>query len=62
LGLRDKGTGDWLKLYNEKLNDLYLSPNIIWKIKSRIMRCSGQAACMGERRGAYRVLVGPSIR
>jgi hypothetical protein len=62
LGLRDKVTGDWRKLYNEKISDLHLSPNIIWMIKSRIMRCMGHVACMGERIGAYWVLVGPGIR
>ena len=47
-----------IKLHNEELNDLYSSPNIIWVIKSRIMRWAGHVACMEERRGAYRVLVG----
>jgi hypothetical protein len=45
------------KLHNEKLNDQYSSPNIVWLIKSRIMRLVGHVACMGERRGVYRVLV-----
>ena len=53
-----KVTGEWRKLHNEKLNDLYFSPNIIWVIKSRRMRWEGHVACMGERRGGYRVLVG----
>jgi hypothetical protein len=35
---RDEATGDWRTLHNEELNDLYSSPNIIWVIKSRIMR------------------------
>ena len=43
---------------NEELNDLYCSPNIIRVIKSRRMRYAGHVACMGERRVAYRVLVG----
>jgi hypothetical protein len=55
---RDEVTGEWRKLHNEELNDLYSSPNIIWVIKSRIMRWAGHVACMEERRGAYRVLVG----
>jgi hypothetical protein len=37
---------------------LYSSPNIIWVIKSRRMRWEGHVACMGEGRGAYRILVG----
>ena len=55
---RDKVTGEWSKLHNEELNDLYCSPNIVQVIKSRQMRWSGLVACMGERRGVYRVLVG----
>ena len=37
---------------------MYSSPNIVWVIKSRRMRWAGHVACMGERRGIYRVLVG----
>jgi len=55
---RDEVTGEWRKLYNEELNDLYCSPNILRVIKSRRMRWAGQLARMGERRGVYRVLVG----
>jgi len=51
---RDELTGEWRKLHNKELNDLY-SPNIIWVIKSRRMRWAGHAACMGERKCAYRV-------
>jgi hypothetical protein len=54
---RDEVTGDWRRLHNEELNDLYSSPNIR-VIKSRRMRWTGNVARMGERRGAYRVLVG----
>jgi len=45
-------------VHNEELNDLYSSPNIVTVIKSRRMRWAGHVARMGERRGAYRVLVG----
>jgi hypothetical protein len=55
---RDEVTGEWRRLHNEKLNDLYSSPNIIRVIKSRRMRWAGHVACMGEGRGAYRILVG----
>jgi len=51
-------TGEWRKLHNEELNDLYSSLNIFRVIKSRVLRWAGQVACMGERRGVYRVLVG----
>jgi hypothetical protein len=45
-------------MHKEDLNDLYSSPNIIRVIKSRRMRWAGYVACMGEGRGAYRILVG----
>jgi len=55
---RDEVTGEWRKLHNEELNNLYSSPDIVRVIKSRRMRWSGHVACMGEGRGVYRVLVG----
>jgi hypothetical protein len=55
---RDEATGDWRRLPNEELNDLYSSPNIIRVIKSRRLRWAGHVARMGEGRGAYRILVG----
>ena len=55
---RDEVTGEWRRLHNEELSDLYSSPNIVRVIKSRRMRWAGHVACMGEERGAYRVLVG----
>ena len=54
----DKVIGEWRKLHNEELNDLYSSPSIVRVIKSRSLRYAGHVARMGERRGAYRVLVG----
>jgi len=57
---RDKVTGEWRKLHNEEHNDLYSSLNIIQVTKSRRIRWAGHVARMGERRGAYRVLVGKS--
>jgi hypothetical protein len=55
---RDEGTSELRRLRNEELNDLYSSPNIIQVIKSRRMRWAGYVARMGEKRGAYRILVG----
>jgi len=59
---RDEVTGEWIKLQNEELNDLYSSPNIIRVIKSRRMRWIGHVAHTGERTGVYRVLVGKPER
>jgi hypothetical protein len=47
---RDEVTGKWRKLHNEKLNDLYSSPNIVWMIKSRRKRWAQHVARMGDRR------------
>ena len=55
---RDDVTGEWMKLHNEELNDLYSTPNIVRGIKSRRMRWAGHVARMGERRGVYRALLG----
>jgi hypothetical protein len=55
---RDGVTGGWRKLHNEELHDLYSSPNIIRIIKSRRMRWVGHVVRMGEKRNAYRLLVG----
>jgi hypothetical protein len=55
---RDEVTGEWRRLHNEELNDLYSSSNIIRVIESRRMRWAGHVARMGEGGGAYRILVG----
>jgi hypothetical protein len=54
----DEVTGEWRKLHNEELHVMYCSTNIIPMIRSRRMRWAGNVARMGERRGAYRVLLG----
>jgi len=55
---RDEVAGEWRRLHNEEINDLYTSPNIVQVIKSRRMRWAGHVAHMGEERGVYGVLVG----
>jgi hypothetical protein len=53
---RDEVTGEWRKLHNEQLNDLYCLPNIMRVMKSRGMRGAGHVARVG--RDLYRVLAG----
>jgi hypothetical protein len=55
---RDDVTGEWRKLHNEELNDLYSLPNFVRVVKSRRMRWAGHVARMVEDRGVHRVLVG----
>jgi hypothetical protein len=55
---RDEVTGEWRRLHNEELYDLYSSPNIFRVIKSRRLRWARHVARIGESRSAYRVLVG----
>jgi hypothetical protein len=55
---RDQVTREWRRLHNKELYAVYSSPNIIRAIKSRRLRWAGHVARMGERRGAYRALVG----
>jgi hypothetical protein len=55
---RDEVIGGWRKLHNEELHNLYCSRSIIRIIKSGRMRWAGHAARMGEKRNAYRIVVG----
>jgi hypothetical protein len=52
---RDEVTGEWRKLHNEELNDLYCSPNIVRVIKSRTVIWAEHVTRMGEGKGVYRV-------
>ena len=55
---RDEVTGEWRKLHNEELRDLYSLPKILRVVKSRRMRWAGHIARMSEGRGVNRFLVG----
>jgi hypothetical protein len=55
---RNEVTGEWRKLHNKELHDLYSSPSIIRITKSRRMRWAGHVARVGEKRNDYRLLVG----
>jgi hypothetical protein len=57
---RDEVMGEWRKLHNEELHNLYSSPDIIRQVKSRRMRWVGHVA--GEERKVYKVLVGKPRR
>jgi hypothetical protein len=59
---RNEVIEEWRKLHSDRLNDLYLSPNIIRVIKSRRVRWAEHMARMGERKDAYGVLVGETRR
>jgi len=49
--MRDEVTGEWKRLHNKELNDMYSSPNIVRVINSRRMRWAGHVVRMGEERG-----------
>jgi hypothetical protein len=55
---RDEVTGEWRKLHNEELHNLYSSPDIIRMIKSRKLRGEEHVARIGKNRNACRILVG----
>jgi hypothetical protein len=55
---RDEVMGEWWKLHNEELHNLYPSPDIIRQIRSSQMRWAAHVARMGEERKLYKVLVG----
>jgi hypothetical protein len=55
---RDEVIGGWRKLHNEELHNLYSSPSIIRMIESKRMRWAGHVVLIGEKRTAYRILVG----
>ena len=60
---RDVVTGEWRKLHNEELSNLYSLPNIVRVVKSGRMRWAWHVARLGEGRGVYRVLVGkPEVK
>jgi hypothetical protein len=48
---KDEVTGEWRKLHNEEVNDLYPSPKILWVIKSRRIRWARHVVRLGRREG-----------
>jgi hypothetical protein len=54
---REAVTGEWRKLHNKELNDLYSSPNIVWVIKLRRMRWAGHVARMGGEERRVQVII-----
>jgi hypothetical protein len=56
--IKDEVTGEWRKLHNEELHDLYSLPSVIRAMKSSIMKCTGHVVRMGGKRNMYRLLVG----
>jgi hypothetical protein len=56
-------TGEWRKLHNKELRDLYSSPSKIRIIRAKRMRWEGLVTLMGEKRNAYRsMVVNPEIK
>jgi hypothetical protein len=55
---REEVAGDWRRLHNKELYNLYTSPNTIRVIKSRMMRWAWHVVRMGEIRNAYKILAG----
>jgi len=55
---RDEVTGEWRRLHNEELTDMYSSFNILRVIKSKRIRWAGHVVRISEERGVYRVLLG----
>jgi hypothetical protein len=55
--MREEVAGGWRRLLNEKLRNLYSSPNIIREMKSRRMGWLGNITLIGEMRNAYKILV-----
>jgi hypothetical protein len=55
---REEVAGGWRRLYHEDLHNLYTSANVIRAIKARRMRWAGHVACIGDKRNAYKILVG----
>jgi hypothetical protein len=55
---REEVVGDWRRLHNEELHNLYTSRNVIRVIKSRLLKWAEHVARMGEMKNAYRIFVG----
>jgi hypothetical protein len=55
---RDEVTGEWRRLHNKEIYDLYFPPNVMWVIKSRRIRWTERVVRMGDRIRVYSVWVG----
>jgi hypothetical protein len=60
--MRDEVTGDWIKLHDVELHNLYSSPDFNSMVKLREMSWAGNVAFMRVRKSAYRTLVGKTCR
>ena len=57
---RDEVTGEWRKLHNKELSDLFFLPNIVRVVKSRRIKWEGHVVCLAKGREVYRFMVGKS--
>jgi len=58
---KNEVTGEWRRVYNKEIYDLYFPPNVMWVIKSRRMRWTEHVAFMGGRIRVYRVFAGGNL-
>jgi hypothetical protein len=59
---REEVAGEWRRLHNVELHDLYASPDIIRVVTSRSMRWEGHVALIGDMRNAYNIFIGKPER
>jgi hypothetical protein len=54
---REDMAGDWSRVHNEELRNLYISPYVVYVIKSKRMGCAVCVVCIGNMRNAYKILI-----